>query len=401
MNFNRLGRIIAGLVTTNERAAVGPLKGVRVVEMAGLGAGPITGMMLADWGAEVILVDKPGPPSAEARIHVKDVDPLNCSKRHLPLDVKAPAHLSLLREVIGASDVLLESYRPGVMERLGLAPEECMKQHPALVYARLTGWGQTGPMALKAGHDPNYVAATGALYHTGDPGTPPVSPPTLLGDASAAALLVAGISAALVTVSKTGEGQVIDASIAESANYLTTYAKSFYQAGQMSDLRGARWLDGAAPWNATYATKAGGYMVVAAIEAKFYRSFISGLGLASDPLFADLQQWDQEKWPQQKSAVADRFVAESRAHWTEVFSDLDACVSPVLTYAESAQQAHLTVRGANRRIGDQVFPAPAPRFSQTPGIGSRPDSTGDVAAYLGSIGVSEASLDAWRGRIPT
>ena len=209
---------------------MGPLKGVRVVEMAGLGAGPIAGMMLADWGAEVILVDKPGPPAAEARIHVKDVDPLNCNKRRLPLNVKEPAHLSLLKEVIGASDVLLESYRPGVMERLGLSPEECMKQHPALVYARLTGWGQTGPMALKAGHDPNYVAATGALYHTGDPSTPPVSPPTLLGDASAAALLVAGISAALVTVSKTGEGQVIDASIAESANYLTTYAKSFYQA---------------------------------------------------------------------------------------------------------------------------------------------------------------------------
>ena len=136
MNFNRLGRIIAGLMRTNERAAVGPLKGVRVVEMAGLGAGPITGMMLADWGAEVILVDKPGPPSAEARIHVKDVDPLNCNKRRLALNVKEPAHLSLLKEVIGASDVLLESFRPGVMERLGLAPEECMKQHPALVYAR-------------------------------------------------------------------------------------------------------------------------------------------------------------------------------------------------------------------------------------------------------------------------
>ena len=375
---------------------MGPLKGVRVVEMAGLGAGPITGMMLADWGAEVILVDKPGPPSAEARIHVKDVDPLNCNKRRLALNVKEPAHLSLLKEVIGASDVLLESFRPGVMERLGLAPEECMKQHPALVYARLTGWGQTGPMALKAGHDPNYVAATGALYHTGDPGSPPVSPPTLLGDASAAALLVAGIAAALVTVSKTGEGQVIDASIAESANYLTTYAKSFYQAGQMSDQRGARWLDGAAPWNATYATKDDGYMVVAAIEAKFYRSFISGLGLASDPLFADFQQWDQEKWPQQKAAVAKRFATESRAHWSKVFSDLDACVSPVLTYSESANQAHLAERAANRRIGDQVFPAPAPRFLQTPSSASRSELTDDPPTYLSSIGVSQASLDAWQ-----
>ena len=375
---------------------MGPLKGVRVVEMAGLGAGPITGMMLADWGAEVILVDKPGPPSAEARIHVKDIDPLNCNKRRLALNVKEPGHLSLLKEVIGASDVLLESYRPGVMERLGLAPEECMKQHPALVYARLTGWGQTGPMALKAGHDPNYVAATGALYHTGDLSSPPVSPPTLLGDASAAALLVAGIAAALVTVSKTGEGQVIDASIAESANYLTTYAKSFYQAGQMSDLRGARWLDGAAPWNATYATKDDGYMVVAAIEAKFYRSFISGLGLASDPLFADFQQWDQEKWPQQKAAVAKRFATESRAHWAKVFSDLDACVSPVLTYAESAELGHLAERGANRRIGDQVFPAPAPRFLQTPSSASRSELTDDPPTYLSSIGVSQASLDAWQ-----
>jgi crotonobetainyl-CoA:carnitine CoA-transferase CaiB-like acyl-CoA transferase len=255
-------------------------------------------------------------------------------------------------------------------------------------------------MALKAGHDPNYVAATGALYHTGDPGSPPVSPPTLLGDASAAALLVAGIAAALVTVSKTGQGQVIDASIAESANYLTTYAKSFYQAGQISDQRGARWLDGAAPWNATYATKDDGYMVVAAIEPKFYRSFISGLGLASDPLFADFQQWDQKKWPQQKAAVADRFAAESRTHWTEVFSDLDACVSPVLTYAESAEQVDLTARGANRPIGDQVFPAPAPRFLKTPSSASRSEPADDLAAYLSSIGVSEASLDAWRESLP-
>ena len=376
---------------------MGPLKGVRVVEMAGLGAGPITGMMLADWGAEVILVDKPGPPSAEARIHVKDVDPLNCNKRHLPLDVKAPAHLSLLKEVIGASDVLLESYRPGVMERLGLAPEECMKQHPALVYARLTGWGQTGPMALKAGHDPNYVAATGALYHTGDPSTPPVSPPTLLGDASAAALLVAGISAALVTVSKTGEGQVIDASIAESANYLTTYAKSFYQAGQMSDQRGARWLDGAAPWNATYATKDDGYMVVAAIEAKFYEQFITALALQDDPLFKETGQWSSDLWARQRDVIEERFAAETRAFWAVHFAEIDACVSPVLTYGESHAHTQFLAREAHWTAEGDVFPMPAPRFSGTP---INPQKVAETATpeYLRSLGLPESALQAWLDR---
>ena len=396
VNFNRLSRIIAGSVALNKRTVVGPLKGVRVVEMAGLGAGPITGMMLADWGADVILVDKPGTPSAEARIHVKDIDPLNRNKQRLPLNLKDPAHVSLLREIIALSDVLLESYRPGVMERLGLAPEACMKQHPALVYARLTGWGQTGPMAQQGGHDPNYVAATGALYHTGHPDIPPMTPPTLLGDASAAALLVAGISAALVAVSKTGEGQVIDASIAESTNYLTTYAKSFYQAGQLSDHRGARWLDGAAPRNATYATKDGGFMVVAAIEAKFYRTLIMALGLESDPLFADLDQWADARWPEQKAAVAVRFVSESRAYWTQVFDALDACVSPVLNYEESTEHAHFIAREAYWSSGEQVFPAPAPRFSETPNDTSQRELTDDLDHYLSAMGVTDSALAAWR-----
>lgn len=375
---------------------MGPLEGVRVVEMAGLGAGPLAGMMLADLGCGVILVDKPGPPSPEAVIHIKDVDPLNRNKQRLPLNLKNPAHVALLREIIGLSDVLLESYRPGVMERLDLGPEQCMAQHPALVYARLTGWGQTGPMAVKAGHDPNYVAATGALYHTGHPDSPPITPPTLLGDASAAALLVAGISAALVTVSKTGEGQVIDASIAESANYLTTYAKSFYQSGHLSDARGASWLDGAAPWNSTYQTQDGQYMVVAAIEAKFYCVLIAALGLNADPLFADLDQWDYGRWPEQKDVMERRFGSESRAFWAQVFDGLDACVSPVLNYKESANHPQFIARDALWSSDGQIFPVPAPRFSVTPSLTSPPELTDDLHHYLKAMGVTDSALAAWR-----
>lgn len=373
---------------------MGPLEGIRIVEMAGLGAGPLAGMMLADLGCEVILVDKPGPPSPEAIIHVRSFDPLNRNKQRLSLNLKDSAHVALLREIIGLSDVLLESYRPGVMERLGLGPERCMAQHPALVYARLTGWGQTGPMAKKAGHDPNYVAATGALYHTGHPDSPPMTPPTLLGDASAAALLVAGISAALVTVSKTGSGQVLDASIAESANYLTTYAKSFYQAGHLSDDRGASWLDGAAPWNTTYQTQDGHYMVVAAIELKFYQKFIAAMGLQDDPLFKDTGQWSSDLWVQQRRTVGERFAAETREFWITHFAEIDACVSPVLAYGESHHQPQFVAREAHWMAQGDVFPMPAPRFSGTP-VNPQRVAQAVTPEYLRSLGVPEPILEYW------
>lgn len=375
---------------------MGPLKDIRVIEMAGLGAGPLCGMMLADMGAEVLLIDKPGRPSPEALIHVDKIDPLNRSKRRVCLNLKTASHVTLLKEIIGLSDVLIESYRPGVMERLGLGPDACLTSNPRLVYARLTGWGQTGPMSDKAGHDPNYVAATGALYHAGSMGAPPVTPPTLLGDASAAALLVAGISAALVSAEKTGHGQVLDAAIAECTNYLTTYAKSFYQAGQLTDERGGAWLDGAAPWNATYVTSDGGYMVVAAIESKFYEALLSALDLDENPLFVNAGQWDQEAWPEQRAMLAARFAANSRAHWSDVFLNADACVSPALTYGESHLHPQFAHREAHWVEEGQVFPAPAPRFSLTPFLATEKPENNDIKQYFTEIGISEALISAWQ-----
>jgi len=282
------------------------------------------------------------------------------------------------------------------MERLGLGPDACLTSNPRLVYARLTGWGQTGPMSDKAGHDPNYVAATGALYHAGSMGAPPVTPPTLLGDASAAALLVAGISAALVSAEKTGHGQVLDAAIAECTNYLTTYAKSFYQAGQLTDERGGAWLDGAAPWNATYVTSDGGYMVVAAIESKFYEALLTALDLDEHPLFVNGGQWDQEAWPEQRAMLAARFAANSRAHWSDVFLNADACVSPALTYGESHLHPQFAHREAHWVEEGQVFPAPAPRFSLTPFLATEKPENNEIKQYFTEIGVSEALISAWQ-----
>ena len=304
---------------------MGPLAGIRVVEMAGLGAGPMCGMMLADLGAEVLVVRRPGAQPPEAVLHVAEVDPLERGKVEIRLDIKAAGDRDLLLEVIERSDVLLESFRPGVMERLGLGPDNCAQRNPRLVYARLTGWGQDGPWAQAAGHDPNYAAATGVLFHSGRADSAPMAPPTLLADAAGgAALLTAAISSALVHAVRQGKGQVIDAAIAEGTSYLSTYAQSFYQAGHMTDIRESDWLDGAAPWNTVYETADGKFMAVAAVEPAFYRLLLQLLSLHDHPLFEDANQWLRDRWPAQQARLADIFGSRDRAHWTAVFAGKDA-----------------------------------------------------------------------------
>lgn len=373
---------------------MGPLKGIHVVEMAGLGAGPLCGMMLADLGASVLVIERPGPPSAEASAHVYEVDPLLRGKMRLALDLKNPTALELLGQVISRSHVLLESYRPGVMERLGLGPDVCCDNNPGLVYARMTGWGQTGPWAQRAGHDPNYVGATGALFHSGRSADPPMAPPTLLGDAAGgAALMIAGITSALVSAIRDGRGQVIDGAIAEGTNYLTTYAQSFYQAGQLTDQRGSGWLDGGAPWNDTYRTLDEAFMVVAAIEPKFYACLLGLLELTDHPLFSDGDQWVVTRWAEQKAVIGNRFESRSRAFWETVFRDSDACVSPMLTYGEARTHPQFQARRAYFEQSGQWFPTPAPRFSATAWEAPGPVHAAAVYEYLEKLGMPAASLE--------
>lgn len=374
---------------------MGPLEGIRVVEMAGLGAGPLCGMMLADLGASVLVIERPGHQSAEASAHVHEVDPLLRGKMRQPLDLKSPTHVELLREIIGRSQVLLESYRPGVMERLGLGPSVICNNHPSLVYARMTGWGQTGPWAHRAGHDPNYIGATGALFHSGRSAEAPMAPPTLLGDAAGgAALMTSGITSALIPAIRDGRGQVIDGAIAEGTNYLATYAQSFYQAGQLTDQRCSGWLDGGAPWNDTYRTHDEAYMVVAAIEPQFYACLLAQLKLADHPLFSDLDQWERSRWGEQRAVIAELFESHSRAFWETVFDDGDACVSSMLTYGEARTHPQFQARHAFFEQSGQWFPAPAPRFSDT--SWEPADSVEGAAArdYLRVLGVPEAALKA-------
>jgi len=374
---------------------MGPLEGIRVVEMAGLGAGPLCGMMLADLGASVLVIERPGRPSAEASAHVKEVDPLLRGKMRLALDLKSPAHIELLCEVITRSQVLLESYRPGVMERLGLGPDVCCDSNPGLVYARMTGWGQTGPWAQRAGHDPNYIGATGALFHSGRAGESPMAPPTLLGDAAGgAALMTSGITSALVAAVRDGRGQVIDGAIAEGTSYLTTYAQSFYQAGQLTDQRGSGWLDGGAPWNDTYRTRDEAFMVVAAIEPKFYACLLALLELTDHPLFSDGDQWAVSSWAAQRAVIANLFESRPRTFWETLFSGSDACVSPVLTYSEARTHPQFQARNAYFEQSGQWFPTPAPRFSATSWDATEALEGAAVHDYLGKIGVPEALLQA-------
>jgi len=365
---------------------MGPLTGIRVVEMAGLGAGPLCGMMLADQGARVISIERASGSGPESSLHVHEVDPLVRGKLRLPLDLKRNEDVRVVLEIIAHSQVLLESFRPGVMERLGLGPEECFDRNPALVYARLSGWGQSGPWARRAGHDPNYIAATGALYHSGQAPHPPVAPPTLLGDGAAAVMLSGAIASALIPALQRGVGQVIDAAIAECASYLSTYAQSFYQAGHINDQRASGWLDGAAPWNSVYATRDHLFMAVAAVEPQFYRELLVGLGLLEHAAFADRKQWRTEQWPSQRQHIAERFAERNRDDWEAVFAPLDACVSSVMTYGEAASHPQFSARGAHFECRGQVFPQPAPRFSATPCVpGSEPteQATSDYLAELG------------------
>ncbi|MFI5550142.1 CaiB/BaiF CoA transferase family protein [Streptomyces sp. NPDC051738] len=338
----------------------GPLTGVRVVELAGIGPGPFAAMLLADLGADVVRVDRPGGNGLAINT---EYDITNRNKRSVIIDLKSPDGAARVLDLAARADILIEGNRPGVAERLGVGPEACHARNPGLVYGRMTGWGQEGPLAQRAGHDIAYIALTGTLGMIGSPDEPPAVPANLVGDYAGGSLyLVVGVLAALHHARATGTGQVVDAAIVDGTSHLAAMIHGMLAAGGWQDRRGANLLDGGCPYYGTYETADGKYMAVGALEPQFYDEFLELLGITE---FASARK-DWTRWGELREAVAARFKSRTRDEWTAVFEGTDACVAPVLSLREAPHHPHLAARGTFTDHGGITQPAPAPRFSATP-----------------------------------
>jgi crotonobetainyl-CoA:carnitine CoA-transferase CaiB-like acyl-CoA transferase len=344
--------------------SAGPLAGVRVIELASLAPAPFGCMMLADLGADVVRVDRP-PGDGRPRLEPPVDGPIQRNRRVVVLDLKSPDGVADLLHLMDRADVLVEPYRPGVAERLGFGPEPCMRRNPRLVYARMTGWGQDGPLAGRAGHDIDYIAVAGALEPLGRAGDRPHAPLNLLGDfAGGGMLLAVGVLAALLERERSGAGQVVDAAMVDGSALLTTFLHGMLEAGAWSAPRGHNLLDGGAPFYDTYRTADGGFMAVGALEPAFYAELLAGLDLTGDP---DLPaQDDRTGWDTLRRRFAERFGQRTRDEWTTVFADRDACVAPVLSPLEAHGHPQNRARGTFVEVGGVRQPAPAPRFGRTP-----------------------------------
>jgi alpha-methylacyl-CoA racemase len=349
-------------MTAATRQGAGPLAGLRVVELAGIGPGPFAAMLLADLGADVVRVDRPEP----SWTGVGPADDLTGrGKRSILADLKAADGHRLVLDLAERAEVLIEGYRPGVAERLGVGPAACHARNPRLVYGRMTGWGQDGPLAPRAGHDIDYLALSGTLALIGPADGPPAVPANLLGDYAGGALyLVVGVLAALHHARATGQGQVVDAAVVDGAAHLATVIHGLLAAGIWRERREANLLDGGAPFYAVYATSDGGHMAVGALEPRFYAEFLRLLGI-DEGRAPDRE--DPAHWPELRALIAERFAGRTRAEWTAVFAGSDACVTPVLGPGEAPADPHLAARATFTTHAGVVQPAPAPRFSATPG----------------------------------
>jgi alpha-methylacyl-CoA racemase len=365
----------------------GPLTGIRVVELAGIGPAPFAAMLLADLGADVIRLDRPGPQAMPVPVP-SHADLLRRGRPSVVLDLKHPDGLATARALVAHADVLIEGYRPGVAERLGLGPDECLTLNPRLVYGRMTGWGQDGPLAQSAGHDIGYIAITGALGAIGRAGGPPQVPVNLVGDFGGGAMyLVAGILAALVETRTSGRGQVVDAAIVDGTAHLSSLVVGLVAGGAWSGERGTNLLDTGAPFYDVYETSDGGWMAVGPLEQPFYDELARLLGLdGSAP-----DRLDPKQWPALRALLADTFRTRTRAEWTDLFEGTDACVEPVLTFAEAPSHPHLAARGTFVEHLGVVQPAPAPRFSRTPGALTTPPPRigADTRSALSAWGVGD------------
>lgn len=362
----------------------GPLSGLRMIEMAGLGPGPFCSMLFADLGAEVISIDRPGVPGDAG-------DVTGRGKRRLSLDLSQAGPREAALALIARADLLVEGFRPGVMERLGLGPTECHARNPRLIYGRITGWGQTGPLSAAAGHDINYIALSGALHAIGRPGEAP-PPLNYVGDYGGGAMLLAvGLLAALHEARNSGRGQVVDAAMTDGAALLSSLFYGLNAAGAWSGERGGNLLDGGAHFYDTYACADGKFVAIGAIEPKFFRSLCALCGL--DESFA-AQQMDRSRWPLMKLRMADVFRTRTRDEWCSVLEGSDACFAPVLDWNEAPAHPHNRARGTFVTLGEILQPAPAPRFSRTPAASPRAGSSADLAGALDDWGATLPAQEA-------
>jgi alpha-methylacyl-CoA racemase len=341
---------------------VGPLQGFRIIEIAGIGPGPFCGMLLADMGADLIRVARPG--GAEAGVDIPEpFNVLNRGRPTITVDLKTSAGVELVLKLCATADALFEGFRPGVMEHLGLGPDICMAANPRLVYGRVTGWGQDGPLANSAGHDGNYASIVGAIAAIGEKDGPPAVPLNLIGDyGGGGAYLAIGILAAMLEAERSGTGQVVDAAMVDGAASLMSIFYGLHAGGIWRDARGSNLLDGGAPFYRPYETRDGRHVFVAAIEPKFYGELLTLAGITElDPA----AQFDQGTWPGQADVFSSTFLTKTRDEWTEIFEGTDACVAPVLTLGEAPDHPHNRAREAFVEIDGVLQPAPAPRFSRT------------------------------------
>ncbi|MUL74495.1 CaiB/BaiF CoA-transferase family protein [Mycolicibacterium sp. CBMA 226] len=337
----------------------GPLAGLRVVELAGIGPGPFAAMLLADLGAEVVRVERPDGGNAIS----PETDMTRRGRRSVVLDLKKPEGRRVALDLASRADVLIEGYRPGVAEKLGLGPDDCWKRNPRLVYGRITGWGQDGPLSASAGHDICYVGITGALHAIGKPDQAPSVPLNLVGDYGGGSLfLVVGVLSAVIEAARSGKGQVVDAAIVDGTAALTTLMHSMMAAGRWEDRRGANLIDGGLPWYDVYKTLDDGFMAIGPLEPQFYTEFLELMGLDS----ADGERTDPQNWPQLRERIATTFATKTRDQWSAIFEGTDACVAPVLSFTEAPAHPHNKARGTFVEVDGVVQPAPAPRFSRTP-----------------------------------
>lgn len=339
-----------------------PLEGVRVIELAGIGPAPFCAMMLADHGAEVIRIDRPGGSDPLDQDQGRDV--LLRSRRSITLDLKQPEDVAIVTRLAETADGFIEGFRPGVAERLGLGPEELMKRNPALVYARMTGWGQHGPLSDRAGHDLNYLSLSGCLAAIGPAGQPPVPPLNLIGDYGGGGMMLAfGVVTALLAARQSGQGRIIDCSMAEGAGTLMAGMWSLTHNGVWDRPRGQNLLDGGAPFYRCYVCADGTFVAIGAVEEKFFSRLLEVLGLSGDPLFAD--QYDRARWSDMSARLEAVFATQPRAVWTERLRDTDCCYSEVLTMQEALANDHNIARNNLVEADGFVQPAPAPRFVDT------------------------------------
>ncbi|MFJ6212566.1 CaiB/BaiF CoA transferase family protein [Streptomyces sp. NPDC092296] len=371
----------------------GPLTGVRVVELGGIGPGPFAGMLLADLGAEVVRVDRPQEPAPPGH------SVLLRGRRSLAADLKDPEGAAAVLRVIDTADALIEGFRPGVAERLGLGPAACLARNPRLVYGRMTGWGQDGPLAGTVGHDINYIALTGALHAIGPAGGDPVVPLNLVGDFGGGGMLLAlGLVSGVLRARADGRGQVVDAAMTDGSALLLAMAYGLLGQGLWSEQRGSSLFTGAAPFYTTYRCADGRHVAVGAIEPRFHRALLDGLGLAGD---ADLAaQYDPERWPDQRKRLAAVFATRTREEWAAHFASTEACVTPVLSLTEAPGHPHNAARRTQLTGGGPVRPAPAPRFSGTPAAEppAAPQPGADTRAVLAAAGLTGAEIDRLAAR---